>query len=87
MLRGGISGTFSKSFSSAFRKCPAELVARVRVVWFWGKYLWGVFRASGATVPTHRISGHSHDRDTHIGLQGTCRRGACTRRGVSAAAD
>ena len=33
MLRGGISGAFSKSFSSGFRKCPAELAARVRVVW------------------------------------------------------
>ena len=42
MLRGGISGAFSKSFSSGFRKCLAELAARVGVVWlrkstfFWG---------------------------------------------------
>lgn len=33
MLRGGISGAFSKSFSNGFRKGPAELAARVRVVW------------------------------------------------------
>ena len=79
MLRGGISGAFSKSFSSGFRKCPAELAARVRVVWlrkstfFWG----GVFRTSVATVPTQRISGHSQDRATHIGDRDPRRKEGC----------
>ena len=82
MLRGGISGAFSKSFSNGFRKGPVELAARVRVVWLRKSTFRGVFRTSVTTVPTQRISGHSQDRATHIGD-----RGARTRTGVSVAAD
>ena len=77
MLRGGISGAFSKSFSNGFRKCPAEFAARIRVVWLRKSTFGGVFRTSVATVPTQRVSGHSQGIATHIGDRSPRRKEGC----------
>jgi len=55
MLRGGISGAFSKSFSNGFRKGPAELAARVRVVWLRKSTFRGGY--SGLPLPPFPPSG------------------------------